>query len=1011
MSMLALTLATSLGATSSPVAAGVNPPAAGNHDFGQAVFSADARGDITTIGNLATRCDPARADWRTPGQGTGHAKACLESITGASVIAGPGPTYETNPPPRNNDFDMIAVDFDGDASTFTSSRARLEMPAGSTVLYAGLHWNAAYGIEGFGNTVSAAEYAQRNTMKLKAPGGAYQSIGADDTWEIPTGTKTYAGYADVTDLVKAAGAGDYWGADIIACRGFGGCFGSWTMTVAFANANEPARNLNVWHGWQNTPVGGEQTNTVTGITPPPSGPVTARIGVVNADGDRGYGDSFEISSPSSGGWNVFGTADRPFAAQDGQDWFNSTTNYFGARRTDAQATPNVVLNMNQDIALVEDDTTISNTDSGFSFRTRSLPNSGEQIYNQVVHSAVDIYEPEIAIDKTATPATPSVGGEVTWTLKVDNAGIDPINKSVVTDPIPAGVDYVPGSVTYTAGGPSAILGVKTDTAGDDQVDWDSAAKTLTFRVGAGADGTDGGVMGIAPAADGSDTVTITFRTTAPAAGQAVVNKATAFGEGRTLEDPYGPITTTDDDDATVTTAALPPVADLGITKTDADAVVRKVGDRFTYTLEGRNAGPDPATGVTMTDDLDPKIKFIESADGCTAIGQAVTCPVGNLASGATATRAFTVEVVTLPGAGKVIPNLAAITGNEENPDCDDSHPDALCNTDDEETPQPEVDLGIVKSDNDVRATKVGQQFPYTLEVTNAGPDGATGVTITDPLREQIKFINGDGCAAEGQDVTCLVGDLAAGETKTITLTVEVVQLPAAGKVIENVATVNGNEPQPDCDDEHPDALCDSDDEETPGPESDLGVIKDDKGHVIRTVGEEFDYTITATNNGPDDEPNAVVHDDLPDELRFVEPHRNCTAEGQKVTCKLGELKAGQKVTGTLRVKVVKLPANGNIHNVATITGDNPNPDCKAPTPKALCNEDPEDTPYTPPATPGVKVPFTSTTLPRTGASVLGLTALGALLIGSGALLMRGRRRAGLALAQETSHPQGFDAQP
>jgi LPXTG-motif cell wall-anchored protein len=177
------------------------------------------------------------------------------------------------------------------------------------------------------------------------------------------------------------------------------------------------------------------------------------------------------------------------------------------------------------------------------------------------------------------------------------------------------------------------------------------------------------------------------------------------------------------------------------------------------------------------------------------------------------------------------------------------------------------------------------------------------------------------------------------------------------------------------------------------------------------VGEEFDYTITATNNGPDDEPNAVVHDDLPDELRFVEPHRNCTAEGQKVTCKLGELKAGQKVTGTLRVKVVKLPANGNIHNVATITGDNPNPDCKAPTPKALCNEDPEDTPYTPPATPGVKVPFTSTTLPRTGASVLGLTALGALLIGSGALLMRGRRRAGLALAQETSHPQGFDAQP
>jgi uncharacterized repeat protein (TIGR01451 family)/LPXTG-motif cell wall-anchored protein len=1009
LAVLLSALAGSIVRPLAPAQAGINPPAAANHDFGGPVFTADARGDITTIGNLATRCDPARADWRTPGQGTGHAKACLESITGADVIAGPGPTYETNPPPRNNDFDMIAVDFDGDASTFTSSRAQLAMPAGSTVLYAGLHWNAAYGVEGFGNTVSAGEYAQRNTMKLKAPGGGYQSITADDTWEIPTGTKTYAGYADVTDLVKAAGNGDYWGAEIIACRGFGGCFGSWTMTVAFANANEPARNLNVWHGWQNTPVGGEQTNTVTGITPPPSGPVNARIGVVNADGDRGYGDSFEISSPSSGGWNVFGTADRPFAAQDGTDWFNSTTNYFGARRTDAQATPNVVLNMNQDIALVEDDSTISNDDTSFSFRTRSLPGSGEQIYNQVVHSAVDIYEPEIAIEKTATPATPAVGGQVTWTLKVDNAGIDPINHSVVTDPIPAGVDYVPGSVTYSAGGPSAILGAKTDAAGDDQVDWDAAAKTLTFRVGAGANGTDGGVMGIAPAADGSDTVTITFKTTAPAAGQTVVNKATAFGEGRALEDPYGPITTTDDDDAPVTTAELPPVADLGITKSDADAVVRKVGDVFTYTLEATNAGPDAATGVTITDDLGPMIKFASSTAGCTAAGQAVTCPIGNLGVAETKTVSFNVEVVTLPGAGKTIPNLAAITGNEENPDCDDAHPDALCNTDDEETPQPEVDLGIKKSDGDAVIHKVGDEFEYTLEVTNAGPDAATGVTVTDPLDDRLAFVSSDdGCAASGQDVTCLIGDLAAGETKTVVFKVKALKLPDPGKTIPNVATVTGNEEQPDCDAEHPDALCDTDDEETPGPTSDLGITKDDGGHVIRKVGEQFAYTFTVTNKGPDDEPNAVLTDELPAELRFVPPAKNCSADGQKVTCKIGAIKAGETLKGTIVVEVVKLPANGKqVHNVASIDGDNPNPDCKGATPKALCNEDPEDTPYQPPASPSTPT-IPGTSLPRTGATVGGLTAVGLVLIGGGfALMTFRRRRSGLALEADTAHPLGL----
>jgi uncharacterized repeat protein (TIGR01451 family)/LPXTG-motif cell wall-anchored protein len=222
--------------------------------------------------------------------------------------------------------------------------------------------------------------------------------------------------------------------------------------------------------------------------------------------------------------------------------------------------------------------------------------------------------------------------------------------------------------------------------------------------------------------------------------------------------------------------------------------------------------------------------------------------------------------------------------------------------------------------------------------------------------------------------------------------------------------VTGNEPQPDCDAEHPDALCDSDDEETPGPTSDLGIVKDDGGHVIRKVGEQFTYTFTVTNKGPDDEPNAVLTDVLPAELRFVPPAKNCTAEGQKVTCKVGAIKAGETLKGTIVVEVVKVPADGKqVLNVESIDGDNPNPDCKEPTPKALCNEDPENTPYTPPPAPGVPIPFTNTTLPRTGASVFGLTLLGAVLVGAGGLLMSWRRRTGLDLAKETSHPQGFDA--
>ena len=40
----------------------------------------------------------------------------------------------------NNDFDMSYVDVDGESTTFNSSRATLALPAGSTVLFAGLYW-------------------------------------------------------------------------------------------------------------------------------------------------------------------------------------------------------------------------------------------------------------------------------------------------------------------------------------------------------------------------------------------------------------------------------------------------------------------------------------------------------------------------------------------------------------------------------------------------------------------------------------------------------------------------------------------------------------------------------------------------------------------------------------------------------------------------------------------------------------------------------------------------------
>jgi uncharacterized repeat protein (TIGR01451 family)/LPXTG-motif cell wall-anchored protein len=820
--VLALTLVTTLS-LARPAAA-VAP-----HSFADPIFSTDARGDITTIGNVTTTCDPTYANqhWSA----AESAAACNGARSGATgTLRFDGAAM----PPINNRLAMQHVDVDGDPSTFASSTADLHIPTGATVLWAGLHWNAATDVPSapqlYGSTYEAAppNVADRFRVRFTTPASG-SSIPLDaspadgttrDTWDDTNagGTTSYGAFVDVTAQVRAGGAGRYGVADVQSCQGFGGCFGSWSLTVAFADRDLPARNLNVWHGWQvTTPTvnGGAQEFTVGGITPPPSGPVNARIGVVQADGDRGLGpDSLDISSPSHPAWATFHVPDRPLAPGEA-DWFNSTVNAFGHRRSGADAQPNHLSNLNQDVALVQHDQIIGNADHTVSFKVQTA--SSESLYSQVVHSAVDLYEPEIGLAKAVAPAGPvRAGEEVTWTLTATNDGIDPVRHAVVTDPLPAGLTYVPGSIRYAAGGPANLLGPKTDGPGDDQAEWAGGTRTLTFRIGAGADGTDGGTMGLAPAPDSSDRLTITFRTIVDGPPDRVTtNVAHAHGEGRELDDPFGPLVTDAEDRAVVTAA---PEADLGIAKTDGGAVVRAVGDRFTYRLTATNGGPSAATGVTMEDRLDEHLRFVGSTDGCTAVGRVVRCDVGALAAGASADRAFEVAVVDLPGPGRAIPNTATIEGDQPNPDCTDPTPDARCNHDEEETPQPAVDLGITKSDGDAVVRQVGDEYAYRLTVTNAGPDEATEVTITDELDPRIAFVSSERCGAEAQVVTCRLGKLAPDATVDVDVRVRVRALPQPGGSIPNLATVRGGEPDPDCDRTTPDARCNHDEEDTPRAE-------------------------------------------------------------------------------------------------------------------------------------------------------------------------------------------------
>ena len=106
--------------------------------------------------------------------------------------------------------------------------------------------------------------------------------------------------------------------------------------------------------------------------------------------------------------------------------------------------------------------------------------------------------------------------------------------------------------------------------------------------------------------------------------------------------------------------------DLSITQTDTPDPVN-VASNMSYTLLASNNGPDDATGVTVVDTL-PAGAVFQSASAtqgaCSEVSGVVTCALGDLASGATATVNI---ALTAPFVTGTMTNTATISGNETDP--------------------------------------------------------------------------------------------------------------------------------------------------------------------------------------------------------------------------------------------------------------------------------------------------------------------------------------------------------
>ncbi len=148
----------------------------------------------------------------------------------------------------------------------------------------------------------------------------------------------------------------------------------------------------------------------------------------------------------------------------------------------------------------------------------------------------------------------------------------------------------------------------------------------------------------------------------------IVARAGAVGTG--LTDMASVLSVTPDSNLANNSASaavdVVPSADLSLTKSSAPNPAI-AGQQVTYTLTATNAGPDTALAAVIVDTLPAGSTFQGASPGCTfdpSTGPAgtVTCPVGDLAFGASAT----VQVVVLATAGSPV-NSANVSSTTAEP--------------------------------------------------------------------------------------------------------------------------------------------------------------------------------------------------------------------------------------------------------------------------------------------------------------------------------------------------------
>lgn len=375
---------------------------------------------------------------------------------------------------------------------------------------------------------------------------------------------------------------------------------------------------------------------------------------------------------------------------------------------------------------------ITNTAEVFAvdqFDSDSTPNNNVPTEDDQASVVLEPATADLSLRKTVDNVEPNLGDTVTFTITVSNAGPDVATGVSVLDQLPAGLAFV--SATPSIGNYNAVSGIWT-----------------IGEIGVGVNRT---LLLVA-----------TAMTPGPKVNVARVETADQFDPDST---PGNNVLAEDDQDAITVT---PQLIDLSLTKTINNASPN-VGQNVTYVLTLTNAGPSTATGVTVLDRLNAGVSLVSATatNGNYAAATGIWT-AGPIAAGAIARLTIIAQVIQV---GTFINTAEVMTANQ--PDIN-STPGNGDQTEDDFAftafTTPVADLSLTNTVDNPTPDR-NQTVTFTIQITNSGPDNATGIVVTNRIATNFNFTGSTATAGVFTPTagTWVIPALASGANATLTI--------------------------------------------------------------------------------------------------------------------------------------------------------------------------------------------------------------------------------------------------